>query len=178
MVRAANEDIGVSIAQLYPDLTLIANYGTTADRWRDIWERLSETWSAGFGISQPLFAGGRLRAQVSEAEARHAELAANYANTVLTAIMEVEDALIAEQMLQKELEHTALRFEEATAAEGLSQERYQRGVESILSVLETERRRRIAEEMLVVLKAQIWTTRVNLHLALGGDWNEQEQSDG
>ena len=178
MVCAANEDIGVSIAQLYPDLTLIANYGTTADRWRDIWERLSETWSAAFGISQPLFAGGRLRAQVREAEARHAELAANYANTVLRAIMEVEDALIAEQMLQKELEHTAMRFEEATAAEGLSQERYQRGVESILSVLETERRRRIAEEMLVVLKAQIWTTRVNLHLALGGDWNEQEQSDG
>ena len=185
MVRAANDDIGVSIAQLYPDISLIASYGTTADRWRDIWDRLSETWSAAFGVSQPLFAGGRLRAQVTEAEAHHAELAANYANTVLMAMMEVEDALVAEHMLQKELEHTALRLEEATAAEGLSQERYHRGVESILSVLETERRRRIAEEMLVVLKAQIWTTRVNLHLALGGDWNEQstghpevEQSDG
>jgi multidrug efflux system outer membrane protein len=173
LVRAANEDIGVSIAQLYPDLTLLANYGTTADRWRDIWERFSETWSTAFGVSQPIFAGGRLRAQVREAEARHAELAANYANTVLTAIMEVEDALIAEQMLQQELEHTELRFEEALAAEGLSQERYQRGVDSILTVLETERRRRIAEELLVVLKAQIWTTRVNLHLALGGDWDDQ-----
>jgi len=185
MVRAANEDIGVSIAQLYPDLTLLANYGTTADRWRDIWERFSETWSAGFGVSQPIFAGGRLRAQVREAEARHAELAANYANTVLMAIMEVEDALIAEKMLQQELEHTELRFEEAVAAEGLSQQRYQRGIDSILTVLETERRRRIAEELLVLLKAQIWTTRVNLHLALGGDWNEQstghpnvEKSDG
>jgi outer membrane protein TolC len=81
-------------------------------------------------------------------------------------------------MLQKELEHTELRFEQATAAESLSQERYQRGVDSILTVLETERRRRIAEELLVILKAQIWTTRVNLHLALGGDWNDQEQSDG
>ncbi|KPK37421.1 MAG: hypothetical protein AMJ65_14590 [Phycisphaerae bacterium SG8_4] len=185
MVCAANEDVGVSIAQLYPDLTLMANYGTTADRWRDIWERFSETWTAALGVSQPIFAGGRLSAQVREAKARHSELAANYANTVLMAMMEVEDALVSEQMLQKELEHTELRFEQATAAESLSQERYQRGVDSILTVLETERRRRIAEELLVILKAQIWTTRVNLHLALGGDWNEQstghaavEQSDG
>jgi NodT family efflux transporter outer membrane factor (OMF) lipoprotein len=178
MVCAANEDVGVSIAQLYPDLTLMANYGTTADRWRDIWERFSETWTAGFGVSQPIFAGGRLSAQVREAKARHTELAANYANTVLIAMMEVEDALVSEQMLQKELEHTELRFEQAASAESLSQERYQRGVDSILTVLETERRRRIAEELLVILKAQIWTTRVNLHLALGGDWNDQEQSDG
>ncbi|MHC4567021.1 MAG: efflux transporter outer membrane subunit [Planctomycetota bacterium] len=177
MLRAANEEIGVSIAQLYPDLALVANYGSSADRWRDIWEHFSETYSALIGLSQPIFTGGRLRAQVDAAEARHAELAANYAGTVLTAMREVEDALITEQMLQKELEHTELRFEEATAAEGLSQERYQRGVDSILTVLETERRRRIAEELLVILKARIWTTRVNLHLALGGDWNEQEQSD-
>jgi multidrug efflux system outer membrane protein len=178
MVRAANEEIGVSIAQLYPDVTLVANYGASADRWRDLWEHFSETYSALAGLSQPIFAGGRLRAQVDAAEARHAEMAANYAGTVLTAMKEVEDALIAEQMLQKELEHTELRFEQANAAESLSQERYQRGVDSILTVLETERRRRIAEETLVILKAQIWTTRVNLHLALGGDWNEQEQSDG
>lgn len=173
MVRAANEEIGVSIAQLYPDITLVANYGSTADRWRDIWEHFSETYSALAGLSQPVFAGGRLRAQVDAAEARHAELAANYANTVLTAMREVEDALVAEQVLQKELKHTRMRFDEAVAAEGLSQERYQRGVDSILTVLETERRRRIAEELLVLLKAQIWTTRVNLHLALGGDWNDQ-----
>ena len=178
MLRAANEEIGVSIAQLYPDLTLVASYGSSADRWRDIWEHFAETYSATVGLSQPIFSGGRLRAQVDAAKARHAELAANYAGTVLTAMREVEDALITEQMLQKELEHTALRFEEAAAAESLSQERYQRGVDSILSVLETERRRRIAEELLVILKAQIWTTRVNLHLALGGDWNDQEQSDG
>lgn len=178
MVRAANEEIGVSIAQLYPDLTLMANYGASADRWRDIWEQFSETYSALVGLSQPIFAGGRLRAQVDASEARHAELAANYAGTVLTAMQEVEDALVAERLLQEEHRHTELRFKEATAAENLSRERYQRGVDSILTVLESERRRRISEELLVILKAQIWTTRVNLHLALGGDWYDQEQSDG
>ncbi|MFH1717719.1 MAG: efflux transporter outer membrane subunit [Planctomycetota bacterium] len=176
-LRAANEQIGVSIAQLYPDLALTASYGSSADRWRDIWEHFAETYSALFGLSQPIFQGGRLRAQVDAAKARYQELAANYAGAVLTAMREVEDALVTEKMLQMQLEHTELRFKEAQAAENLSQERYRRGVESILSVLESEQRRRVSEEQLAILKGQMWTTRVNLHLALGGDWSPQSQTE-
>ena len=176
-LRSANEEIGVSIAQLFPDLTLTANFGGSADRWRDIWEHSAETYSLLFNFAGPIFKGGQLRAQIKAAKARFAELAANYGGTVLTAIREVEDALITEQMLQTQLEHTQLRFKEAQAAESLSKDRYQRGVETILSVLESERRRRIAEEQLAILKGQIWTTRVNLHLALGGDWNYQEEGE-
>ncbi len=176
-LRAANEQIGVSIAQLYPDLVLTATYGASADRWRDIWEHFSETYSAMFGLSQPIFQGGRLRAQVDASKARYEELAANYSGTVLTAMREVEDTLVTEKMLQKELEHTELRFQEAQAAENLSKERYKRGVESILSVLASEQQRRISEEQIIVLKGQMWTTRVNLHLALGGDWDPQSQTE-
>lgn len=174
-LRAANEQIGVSIAQLYPDLTLTASYGASADRWRDIWEHYSETYTALMRLAQPIFKGGQLRAQIDAAKARYAELAANYAGTVLTAMREVEDALASEQLLQTRLEHTERRFKEAKAAEELSRQRYQRGVAGILTVLESERRRRLAEEELTLLKGQIWTTRVNLYLALGGDWNYQEQ---
>jgi multidrug efflux system outer membrane protein len=176
-LRAANERIGVSIAQLYPDLTLTANYGANADRWRDIWEHFAETYSALFSLAQPIFRGGQLRAQVDAAKARYEELAANYATAVLTAMREVEDALVSEQMLQKQLEHAQRRFTEAKAAEELSRQRYQRGVEGILTVLESERRRRVAEEELAILKGQIWTTRVNLHLALGGDWDYKNESE-
>jgi len=176
-LRAANEQIGVRIAQLYPDLALTASYGASADRWRDIWEHFAETYSALFGLSQPIFQGGRLRAQVDASKARYQELAANYAGTVLTAMREVEDALVTEKMLQAQLEHTELRFKEAQAAESLSRERYRRGVESILSVLVSEQQRRVAEEQVAVLKGQIWITRVNLHLALGGDWSPQSQTE-
>ncbi|MBN2137356.1 MAG: efflux transporter outer membrane subunit [Sedimentisphaerales bacterium] len=175
-LRAANEEIGVSIAQLYPDLTMTATFGGSADRWRDIWEHSAETYSLLLNLAGPIFNGGRLKAQVDAAKARFEELAAVYGATVLTAIREVEDALVTEQMLQKQMQHTKLRFEEAAAAENLSKDRYQRGVESILSVLESERRRRIAQERLIILKGRIWTTRVNLHLALGGDWNHQLES--
>jgi outer membrane protein TolC len=88
---------------------------------------------------------------------------------------EVEDALVSEQMLQDQLQHTEHRFREAKAAEELSRQRYQQGLTGFLVVLETERRRRIAEEQLTILKGQIWTTRVNLYLALGGDWNDREE---
>ena len=174
-LRSANERIGVSIAQLYPDLSLSANVGANADEWRDIWESYSETYGLLMRLAQPIFKGGQIRAQIDAAKARYAELAANYAGTVLTAMREVEDALVSEQMFQKQLQHTELRFREAKAAEELSRQRYQQGLTGFLVVLETERRRRIAEEQLTILKGQIWTTRVNLYLALGGDWNNQEE---
>jgi NodT family efflux transporter outer membrane factor (OMF) lipoprotein len=174
-LRSANERIGVSIAQLYPDLTLTANYGASADRWRDIWESYSETYALLMRLAQPIFKGGQIRAQIDAAKARYAELAANYAGTVLTAMREVEDALVSEQMLQNQLQHTERRLQEAKAAEELSKQRYQQGLTGFLVVLETERRRRIAEEQLTILKGQIWTARVNLYLALGGDWDNQQE---
>jgi len=177
MLRAANEQVGVSTAQLYPNLTVTANYGAGADRWRDIWEHFSETYSLLLGLSQPIFKGGQLKAQLDGARARYEELAANYGKTVLEAIREVEDALVAEQMIWRQLKHTEQELEEAKAAENLSKERYQRGVEGILSVLESERRRRVAEEQLAILRGQLWTTRVNLHLAVGGDWVDYESSE-
>jgi multidrug efflux system outer membrane protein len=174
-LRSANERIGVSIAQLYPDLTLTASYGASADRWRDIWESYSETYSLLMNLAQPIFRGGQIHAQIDAADARYAELAANYAGTVLTAMREVEDALVSEQMLQNQLQHADEQFREAKAAEELSKERYQQGLTGFLVVLETERRRRIAEEQLTILKGQIWIARVNLYLALGGDWDYQQE---
>jgi len=184
-LRSANEQVGVSIAQLFPDLTLTGNLGRSADRWRDLWIPETEIYSTVSRLAQPLFKGGRLVAQVKASKARYEELAANYAGVVLKALKEVEDALVSEEKLRTQLKHIEVEFSEAKAAENLSRQRYQRGVESILAVLESERRRRAAENELTVLKGRIWATRVSLFLALGGDWGceekiqkEREYSDG
>ena len=174
-LRAANEQIGASIAQLFPDLNIVASYGASADRWRDIWEHFAETYGLTTSLAQPIFKGGQIRAQIKGAKALYAELAANYAQTVLVAIREVEDALITEQKLQEQFRHTQVRFTEAKAAEDLARKRYEQGIEGILTVLESERRRRTAEDELAGLRGQIWTARVNLHLAIGGNWYEKEQ---
>jgi multidrug efflux system outer membrane protein len=178
MLRASNERIGVSIAQLYPDLNIIGTYGFSGDTVEEIFQQdETEMYMAIMSLAQPIFRGGQIRAQIEAAEARYAELAANYAGTVLSAMREVEDALVAEHMLQTQLKHARIQFREASAAESLSKQRYERGVEGILTVLESERRRRISEQEVTILKGQIWTNRVNLFLALGGDWDYQEPSE-
>ncbi|MCP4707503.1 MAG: hypothetical protein GY869_02665, partial [Planctomycetes bacterium] len=53
---------------------------------------------------------------------------------------------------------------------------YQKGLQGILIVLETERRRRNAENVLALSKGDLWTNRVDMFLALGGDWVETEVS--
>ena len=173
-LMAANEQIGVSMAQLYPSLTISASYGRSSSQFEDIWHRFSETYSLAPNLMQPIFEGGRLRAQVDATKARYAELAADYSATVLRAMQEVEVALVTEQSLQREVEHATLQLNEARAAEDLSRRRYEQGVESILTVLDSERNRRLSEDQLTIIKGQIWTTRVNLHLALGGDWSDQQ----
>ena len=175
-LRAANERVGVSIAQLYPDLTLTGTYGFSGDTVEEIFQQdETEMYAAIMNLAQPIFRGGQIRAQIDASKARFEELAAIYAGTVLGAIREVEDALLTEQMLAEQLEQTQIRLTEAEAAEDLSRQRYQNGVEGILSVLESERRSRLAEEELIVLQGQIWTSRVNLYLALGGDWDKEEE---
>lgn len=176
-LRSANEQVGVSVAQLFPDLTLTGTYGFSGDTMEEIFQQdETEMYAAIISLAQPVFNAGRLRSQVDAAKARYEELTAVYAATVLNAIREVEDALVSERLLAEQLEQTKIRLAEAQAAEDLSRQRYQNGVEAILSVLESERRSRMAEEELIVLQGQIWTARVNLYLALGGDWDMDEET--
>jgi len=173
---AANERVGISIAQLYPDLALTGLYGFSGATWNDIWapSTQSEIFSTIMSVSAPIFQGGQLRAQVRAAKARFAELASMYAGTVLTAMREVEDALVSERLFAEQLEHVALQVREAQAGEEMARQRYELGAENILTVLESQRQRRLAEEQFAILRGQIWIARINLHLALGGDWSRGE----
>ncbi|MHC5075971.1 MAG: efflux transporter outer membrane subunit [Planctomycetota bacterium] len=172
-LRAANERVGVSIAQLYPDLNFIAGLGWRSGTSDSMYPDSAYVYSTVFSAVQPIFAGGQLQAQVDATKAIFQELAADYAGAVLVAMKEVEDALVAEQKLQQQLKEVQFRFEEASAAEELSRDRYQQGVSSLLLVLESERRRRIAETEMALLKGRLWTNRVSLFLALGGDWQSE-----
>ncbi len=65
---------------------------------------------------------------------------------------------------------TTDRVAEARAADSLAKQRYQRGVETLLTVLETERRLRLAEQAIITSTIDVWNARIDLFLALGGDW--------
>ena len=167
---ASNERIGVALADLYPSLTITAGGGWRGDDVSDLFSAESLFGRLLGELTQTLFAGGRLRAEVDAAKARLQAQANSYANNVLTAMREVEDALVQNHKLNERLAKVNQQVTEARLAEQLSRDRYGRGVEQLLVVLETERRRQIAEDSLLQVELDYWNARIDLHLALGGNW--------
>ncbi len=169
-LAAATYGVGIALADLYPSLTLTGSFGVTADNLSDLVSSETIVYNAVAGLVGPLFTGGQRRAEVEAARARVDQATAAYAGAVLNALREVEDALVSSTSTVEQLEFTRRRVEEARSADRLARERYQRGVDSLLQVLETERRLRNAEDALLNIKAAVWNARIDLYLALGGDW--------
>jgi len=176
-LASATARVGMNIAQMFPNLVLSAGYGFRSDEFEDLLKKDFEIYSALIQAVQPIFRGGQLRAQVKASKAQVEQAVAGYAGAVLRALREVEDALISEQIQKQRLQVLQLRLREARAAEELALERYQQGLDRLLTVLETQRRRRLAENDLILNKAELWNNRVNLFLALGGDWLEEKKDE-
>ena len=168
--RAAEADVDVAVAALWPDLVLGLQGGFAADELGDLLSAESLFGSLLGDLALRLFAGGSLRAEVDAARAGWEVEAGTYLAAVLRAVREVEDALVAERRLREELERVRAQAREARSAEELARDRYARGLESLLTVLETERRRAAADDRLQVLVLAVWTARIDLHLGLGGGW--------
>lgn len=175
-LAAATYGIGVALADLYPSLTLTASGGTRSDTLVDLVSSETLIYSAVANLVGPLFSGGQRRAGVAAARARTEQAAAAYAGSVLQALREVEDALVIESSVREQLGYNEQRVADARAANRIASDRYQRGVEGLLYVLETERRMRLAEEAWISSQADLWNARIDLFLALGGDW--QPTDDG
>ena len=169
-LSAATERVGINIAAMYPDLTFTGAWGTRADSFRGLGFSDMDVYSAVLSLAAPVFQGGSLKAGVDAAKARTEQAAANYAKVILVAMREVEDALVEQKMLTEQFEQLKIRLVSADRAEKLARQRYQRGLEKILIVIETEQRRRLAENELAVNLGNIYEARINLYLALGGDW--------
>jgi len=168
-LEAATYGVGAAIANLYPDLSLTGSVGETGDTINDL-DISNFVYNIVANLTGPIFTGGQRRADVDAARARAAQAAAIYAGAVLGALREVEEALVLSDTSLESFELTTERVAEARAADRLAKERYQRGVESLLTVLETERRLRLAEQAIINNTGMVWNTRIDLFLALGGDW--------
>ena len=170
LAMAANANIGVAIANLYPDLTLSANRGFISTQLDGLLDNNNATGSIAGLLTMRLFEGGRLKAgiRLSESEAR--ERALRYAETVLNAFIEVESALVNERYLREQVESLERAAHFSRRAENQAQERYQRGITPLLQLLDAQRRRQSVERNLLIARQAAWRARVDLHLALGGDW--------
>lgn len=176
-LASATYGVGVAIADLYPSLSLTASGGTASDTLNNLISSETLVYNLVANLVGPLFTGGQRRAAVDAAQARTEQAAGSYAGAVLQALREVEDALVMEATVREQLQYNDQRVADARSANRIAKDRYQRGVETLLYVLETERRFRLAEEAWISTQADLWNVRIDLFLALGGDW-EPPDDDG
>ena len=167
----------VARTDLLPRLSLTGATGTATNGLRSLIDGDFGVWSLLGNVVAPLWQGGRLRAQVDRADARAAEALASYANTALTAYAEVETALAAEEFLVERERHLAESTLQARAAERLAEERYRAGLETYITVLDSQRSAVSAEAELIAARRVRLENRVDLYLALGGGFEELEAPD-
>jgi NodT family efflux transporter outer membrane factor (OMF) lipoprotein len=133
-------------------------------------------WFLAGGIVQPLFQGGALKARAEAAEARGDQALAQYAQSLLTALQEVETTLFAEDTLAiREASMNEAAFE-AVEAEKLASDLYSRGLTGIFELLEAQRRSLNAQSSWLEVRRQRLSNRVTLYLALGGGIPDVQKS--
>ncbi len=128
-------------------------------------------------VNLPLFDGGRREAQVRQQEAARDEAAANWRGTVLGALQEVEDALVALASTQQQLQAQQTAAASARNAAELAEQRYRSGLVDFQSVLQSQRTQLSAEDALAAGTTSLATAYVRLHKALGGGWTPDTDSD-
>jgi NodT family efflux transporter outer membrane factor (OMF) lipoprotein len=173
-VLAAESEISVAMADLYPGLNLGATIGVTGDRAGDLFSSEQLAGSILASITSRLFEGGRLRANIRLQEAEARELSSRYAANALDALREVETALYAEQALQRELAVQEQSLVAIRNAEELSLSRYRQGIEPLRDYLDIQRRRYLIEQTWLRLLQDTWSNRILLYLSLGGDWFDEQ----
>jgi NodT family efflux transporter outer membrane factor (OMF) lipoprotein len=167
---AANADITVARAALFPsiDLTASAGYGSTA--LATLVSPFTRVEALTAGLTQPIFRGGALRGQVAFSKARYTELLTTYHKTVLTAFSNVEDALVAVQQTAEQQKRQQEAVATARRAFEFAQQQMSAGTVNILTVLNTENALFGAQDELVQINYLRLHALVDLFTALGGGW--------
>jgi multidrug efflux system outer membrane protein len=167
---AANAQIGVAKAQLYPQITLSGFAGVGG-------ATIDGASLGPFGIfnvlpaiTLPVFNMGRLQANVEYNEARAQEAGLRYQQTLQQAFREVSDALVDIRKRQEYRQQQVLLVQASEDARQVAKLRYEGGVSSYLEVLDTERQYFEAEVQLVQAKRDESLSVIQLYRALGGGW--------
>ncbi len=167
LILAADSNVKVAHADLFPSFGLTASGGQQSGELRDLSNSNFTVWSIAANLSAPIIDGGRRRAELGAANARAKQALATYRSTVLNAFREVENGLGSELFLKKQEEATDSALTAAKNAEDRSLRNYESGLVEILTVLDATRRRFSAEESLINLRNLRYQNRVALALALG-----------
>jgi NodT family efflux transporter outer membrane factor (OMF) lipoprotein len=169
-LAASTALVGAAMADLFPRFSLSGAAGLQSISASDWFSAPSRFWSIGPTVRWPLFDAGRIRANIAVRNARQEQALTEYERAILTALEDVENALV--NYGREQERYRALR--DAVAANRraveMANELYVRGLVDFLNVLENQRSLFASESDLAQSEATMATNLVALYKALGGGW--------
>ena len=164
-LHAANADIGVATAQLYPSITLTAAIAQGATKPNLFFSGASSGWSVGSGLVDPIFNGGTLRARRRGAIDLFNASLDTYRQTIIQAFGQVADSLAALEHDAEEQTAENAALDAADTSLSLARESYRAGQSSVLQVLDAERQYQQARLGRVHSQAQVLIDTISVLVA-------------
>ncbi|MFH1983308.1 MAG: efflux transporter outer membrane subunit [Pseudomonadota bacterium] len=172
-IHAATARIGVAAAELFPKFTIAGSTGFQSSDFSSWFDWANRFWSFGPSVRWRLFETGRIRAGVELQKALQEQEIIAYQQTVLTALQEVENALIASAKEQAHRNALMAAVAANRKAVTLSETLYTEGQTDFLNVLQAQRALYTTEDALVQSTRTVSTNLVALYKALGGGWQDK-----
>jgi multidrug efflux system outer membrane protein len=166
-----NAQVGIARAAFYPHITLSGSGGLQSRDLSTLFNAPSLFWSLGADALQPIFEGGRNRANLAAARAAYDQSVANYRQSVLTAFQQVEDGISNLSTLSQALATQSAAVEDARRALEIANSRYGGGVTTYLDVITAQTTLLTSERLETQLLGQQMVSSVYLVKALGGGWD-------
>ena len=171
---AANAQIGVAKAMLFPRLALTGSFGYANNEIGDLFVGANQSWNLIGSLVQPIFNANKNRRRVDISESQQRQLLYSYERTILRAMQEVEDALVAYHKSGQQRAAQRARVEAEQKVLELSETRYVGGVAPYLEVLDAQRSLFAAEiDEASTIRTHV-VSLVQLYKALGGGWTQAE----
>jgi outer membrane protein, multidrug efflux system len=172
-VAAAFNRIHEAKAARLPAIALTAGVSSISSDLFVLTERDNPVWNAGANLLMPIFRGGALKTQVEIRTAEQKQAIANYASTGLRAFGEVENALAAENAAREREQLLTQTLADTQRAYEIVQTQYKVGSTDLRFVTQRQLALNSTEAALIRMRAEQRVQRVNLHLALGGSFEQR-----
>ncbi len=175
LLRAANAQVGVATANLFPSFSLTGSLGFQSPELAGLTSSGQQSWSAGGGILAPIFHGGALRYQRKAAIARWEQARASYEKTVLSALGDASNALVGVAKAKEIVTAQEQLLRSLREAERIATMRFEGGVSPYLEVLDAQRQLFSAELSFAEALSDQQRSVIRLYLALGGGWKQPDR---
>lgn len=168
---ATNAQVGVARLAFFPDFSLGGSLGFKSSQLSQLLNASNFIWSVGPSLAATLFDGGLRKAQTEQAKAAYEASVAEYKQTILSAIQNVEDNIAAQYLLSQQAEQEQSSLQSASRAEKTTMNQYKAGIVGYLNVLTAQNARITAQNSVWLIRSRQYQTTVNLVSSMGGKWD-------